>query len=226
MRTRFILVAAILASVSIAGCSNIKQGIRRETIGSVRARGNESLSRGDLPSALRAFQEIVERHPESAQGRYDVGRTLMAMDDPIGASEEFMIAHRRQPWMGEFTDGLAEALFVSERRDILFELLRREATQNEIARDYLRLGQYAARDGAMEEAIDAFEAAAELAGVKDTAAHIEMADLYRTLGQTDMEVKELRHVLYAEPGNPDAHARLRELNEVPGPSFAIEPGDG
>ncbi len=226
MRTRHILVAAIIASTSMVACSNLQQGIRRETVGSVRARGNESFSRGDLDAALRAFREVAERHPESAQARYDIGRTLMAMNDPIGASEEFMIAHRRQPWVGEYTDGLAEALFVSDRKDVLFELLRREASQNEIARDYLRLGHYAARDGAMEEAIDAFESAAALAGPKDAAAHIELADLYRTLGQTNMEVKELRHVLYAEPGNQDAHARLRELNEVPGPSFAIEPDNG
>ena len=226
MRLRLILVAAMLTSMSVAGCSNIRKGIQREPVGSVRARGNEAFARGDLEAALRAFQEVATRHPESAQGRYDIGRTLMAMEDPLGASEEFMIAHRRQPWVGKFTDGLAESLFVADRKDMLFEMLRREASQNEIARDYLRLGRYAARDGAMEEAIDAFEMAAEIDGPSEAAAHVELADLYRTIGQQGMEVKELRHVLYAEPGNPDAHARLRELNEVPGPSFAIEPDIG
>ncbi len=226
MRTRLFLVAAMLTSMSFAGCSNLKKGLQREPVGSVRARGNEAYSRGDLEAALRAFEEIAQRHPESAQARYDIGRTLMAMEDPIGASEEFMIAHRRQPWVGQFTDGLAESLFVADRKDVLFELLRREATQNQIARDYLRLGRFAARDGAMEEAIEAFETAAALDGPKVADAHVELADLYRNLGQQSMEVQELRHILYAEPGNPDAHARLRELNEVPGPSFAIEPDNG
>ena len=203
----------------------MRETVRKEPILSIRARGQDALARGDYAAALRAFRVVADKYPQSARAQHDIGRVLMAMGDPLGAGEVYMVAHRRQPWVEQYTDSLAEALFQADRKDTLFEMLRSEAAQNGIARDYRRLGTYALRDGAMEEAIDALEQAARLSDKDDPSAYLELAGVYQTLGRREDEVRELRHVMNIDPGQPEARARLRELDEIPGPSFAIEPGE-
>ncbi len=216
---------AVLAG-GLAGCAQVRTELSEEPTASLRAKGNAALSEGRYADALRAFRAIAEEYPESAHARFDIGRTLLAAGDPLGASEELMIAHRRRPWVGEYTDLLAEALYQADRKDALFEMLRREAARSDNPSDYLRLARFARRDGALDEAISAYERAGELAGRRDVTALLELADLYRELGDREREVETLARVIVAEPGHPAASARLRALGEVPGPTLAIEGSGG
>lgn len=65
--------------------------------------------------------------------------------------------------------------------------------------------------------------AAKLDGGKSIKPHMELANLYRTLGDSQSELRRLRMALFIEPKNMDIQKRIRELGEVPGPSFVLQP---
>ncbi len=219
-------LACAVMGVGLAGCARMHAGLSEEPTASLRAKGNAAFSEGRYSDALRAFRAIAEEYPESAHARFDIGRTLLASGDALGASEELMVAHRRRPWVGEYTDLLAEALYQADRKDALFEMLRREAARSDHPADHLRFARFARRDGALDEAIVAYERAAELAGGSDVTARLELAALYRELGDREREIEQLARVVVEQPGHPEASARLRALGEVPGPTLAIEGSGG
>ncbi len=225
-RAVWIGIAGMLLGAGVAGCTQVRTELGEEPTASLRAKGNAAFSEGRYGDALRAFRAIAEEYPESAHARFDIGRTLLAAGDPLGASEELMVAHRRRPWAGEYTDLLGEALYQAGRKDTLFEMLRREAARSDNAADHLRLARFARRDGALDEAISAYERAAALSGERDLTALLELADLYRELGDRAREIETLARVIASQPGHPAASARLRALGEVPGPTLAIEGSNG
>lgn len=192
---------------------------------SLRTDAGNAIARGDHEAALRRYREVLERHPQSARARYDVGRTLLALGDPLAASEHLVIAHRLEPTEHDYTDLLAEAYLQARREDTLFRMLRREAEASAHPRDHLRLARFAARKGMMEEAVDGYRKAASLSR-HDPTAHVELAALYGEMGEREAELRHLRFALYVDPGHEQARERVRQLGHVPGPSFALEPDLG
>ncbi|MCB9846574.1 MAG: hypothetical protein H6811_11395 [Phycisphaeraceae bacterium] len=213
--------AVVVCASSLALCGCMKKDER--LVSDLRQLGNRAYAQGDYPLALKRYTEIRVVQPQNWKNRLDIARTLTAMDDDVGASEELMVAHRLNPSDGETMDRLADALYAAGRPKELFTTLRAEAASGGTAEDYLRLGRISARAGALEDATDAYNQAYRLSDGQDPAPILGLADVYRRAGDTERELSYLRMALSFEPIPAEAPARIRELGHVPGPSFALQP---
>ncbi len=123
----------------------------------------------------------------------------------------------------DYANGLAEALFACNEREELITFLTREARDRGRPGDYLRLGHYQFLLGNVDEAKLAMITAAKLDGGMSIKPQMELANLYRSLGDKENELKRLRMALYIgspEPGHPEADSRM---GRVPGPSYVLRP---
>lgn len=189
----------------------------------VRAEANRLYHRGDYAGALPFNQEYVDRFPGNARGRYECGRTLLALGRASEAREQMTLAYNIEPSSEEYLLGLADAMVANDEPDALVALLRHQAEDRATPTDYIRLGTYARKIGHADEAERALLEAAELDGGKSPAPQRALAEFYRSVSDRENEVKRLRMLLWFDQNDAKALNRLRELGEVPGPSFVLEP---
>ena len=85
------------------------------------------------------------------------------------------------------------------------------------------LGRYAQKIGKADEAERAFLGAAEIDRGQSAAPQKALAGFYRSIGDNDAEVRRLRMMLWFDSQDAEVNARLRELGQIPGPTFALPP---
>lgn len=222
MQNRLVIAALgvlVCAAMVLGGCANARE------LSSVRASGNASYARGNYEQALVEYREYSDRRPQSAQGRYNLGRTLLTLDRPLAAGEELAIAHEVDPGNGRYLDLLCEALLRADRPGELVALLSRSTLESDDPADYLRQARYLIKLGSLDEAHDALIGAARVDAGRSVEPQIALASFYRTIKDEERELQRLRMTLFLDPANEAAANRIRELGFVPGPSFALEPSE-
>ncbi|MEZ6243351.1 MAG: hypothetical protein R3B57_09935 [Phycisphaerales bacterium] len=207
----------------LGGCQAKKVITQSNELTGLKADGNDAYARGDYRKALEAYGSYVDQRPQSAWGRYRLGLTYMALNEPRYAREQFAIAHDLEPENGEYGEALADALLAIGDVAALFEHLDRMAAADRTSAGYLRTAKYAEKLGFMDEALAAYRKGVALDGDRSPEPHRALADFYRRIGDRKGEVRELRKVLWFDAQDPTASARLEELGEIVGPSFALEP---
>ncbi len=219
MRTHGAVTIAVLALAGISGLG----GCGQRPLSMVRADANAHYFNGRYEQALPYNSEFVDRKPSDAQGQYELGRTLLALDRPGDARQHLTVAYDLDPRNETYVEALAESMLRSGDSESLYALLRRRVSEQGRVEDHLRLGRFAHRLGNADEAHRAFLNAAEVDGGRTVEPQRTLAEFYRAIGDDDREVERLRMVLFFEPDNPQTGARLRELGYVPGPSFSLPP---
>jgi tetratricopeptide (TPR) repeat protein len=233
MRTDRLVLAVAVSGLAIglagglAGCEGAGGGGGEtrdlRSPGRMQVDANRAYLRGDYETALADYQAIVDRRPGSARAHYDLGRTLLEVDQPMRAREHLTVAHDIEPENQAYLDALADAMLQSGEIDELFGLLERRAEEGDGPAGYLRLGRAAQRLGLVDEAETAYKQAAALEPQSSAPAQRALAGLYRQIGDEAKELTRLRVLLYLEPKDEAVQDRIVELGEIPGPSLALPP---
>lgn len=200
-----------------AGCSS------QRPLTTVRSDGDRAYELKNYDQAANDYQEYVDRRPQDAKGRYDLGKTLLVLERPRDAREHLIIAFDLDPESPENADALAQAMLDGGEVGAMYTFLRDRAEDQGGVDDYLRLGRFAAKAGDADEAERALKTAAKLDAGRTLGPQMALADFYRSLGDRENAIKRLRMALYIDPTNPDIAIKARELGQVPGPSFAMQP---
>lgn len=217
MSTRSLALASLIGLSVLAGCQ------AQRNLNLVRDMGDRSYARGEYDAALTDYQEYIARKPDGVDVRYSLANTYLKLNQPQLAREQFIQCLAVKPENEDYAAGLAEALLACNEREELITFLTKEARERGRSGDYLRLGRYQVILGNVDEAKLAMITAAKLDGGKSIKPHMELANLYRTLGDKPSELRRLRMAMFIEPKNTDIQRRIRELGEVPGPSFVLQP---
>lgn len=207
------------AGLVLAGCSS------QRSLENVEKSGDTAFRAGDFARARADYTEYVDRRPGKARVQHSLGMTYLAEGDPRAAVQCLSIAHDLEPDNGQYTDDLAEALYKTGDRGRLYEYLRRLAEQPGTVEDFIRFGKYAARLGDADEAKNALLTAARIDGGRTVGPQVALADFYRSIGDRENALRRLRMALYIEPENAEVAARIRELGEIPGPSYSLVPDE-
>ncbi len=215
--------AALAGGLCLGGCKAQRIVEHSTELTGYKSRGNEAYARGDYAGALESYWAYVDQRPQSAWGRYRLGLTYLALNEPRYAREQFAVAHDIEPENVAYAESLADALLELGDVTALFEHLDRLAEADTTSAGFLRTARYAERLGFMDEALAAYRKGVALDGERSPAAHRALADFYRRIGDRENEVRSLRKVLWFDAADPVAAARLEELGEIVGPSFALEP---
>jgi tetratricopeptide (TPR) repeat protein len=217
MSTRSLTISTLIGLSLLAGCQT------QRNLNLVREMGDRSYARAEYDSALADYQEYITRKPDGVEVRYSLANTYLRLNQPQLAREQFIQCLAVKPENEDYAAGLAEALLACNEREELITFLTKEARERGRSGDYLRLGRYQFQLGNVDEAKLAMITAAKLDGGKSIKPHMELADLYRALGDKPSELRRLRMAMFIEPKNTDIQKRIRELGEVPGPSFVLQP---
>lgn len=214
-----VAAAAVAAGVliGVAGCAGPRP------LHVVRAKGHEAMQVGDYERAYADFREYVDRMPDDAAARYDLGTVLAKMNRPKEAREQFNTAFDLKPTNDDYADALAQAMHEAGATEDLYAFLRGRCESPGRPRDYLRLGRYAMLSGDVDEAERALLTAARLDRGRSAEYHLALADFYESVSDVERAKQRLRYALYLRPKDEAIQARIRAMGEVPGPTFAMQP---
>lgn len=216
--SRFLSIVALVCSALVFGGCQAQRNLDL-----VREMGDRNYALENYPAALSDYQEYITRKPDGVDVRYSMAMTEMKLGEPQKAREQFYQCLAVHPDNQKYAAGLADALLACNEREELITFLTREARDRGRPGDYERLGHYQFLLGNVDEAKLALITAAKLEGVKSIKPQMELANLYRSLGDRENELKRLRMALYIEPKNQDIQKRIRELGEIPGPTYTLRP---
>ena len=216
-RPASVLVCGVILGSALVGCNQFKSAEM------VRANALTLSTQGRYSEALPLYQEVVERRNADARAHYELGENLLALGRASEAREQMILAYNLRPGNEAYLNGLADAFVAAGDEDQLLALLNQRIKDNASAESYLRLGAYAQKIGHADEAERAYLVAADIAGTEDPMPQRALAAFYRAIGDTPNEIKRLRMVLWFDPSDATVQNRLRELGEIPGPSFVLKP---
>lgn len=217
-------IAPLLAALCLLTACQPAQKVRQTlALNELQNQAGAAESRGDDAAAIELWSEYVERRPHEAMARYRLGTVLLRTGSPEEASEHFWVASDLRPGRIDYLEALAESLHQSGQRETLFQFLRDTIDEGGLAEGHMRIARYSMRSGLIDEAEESLRIAAALEGQRSDKPHRMLADLARQTGDNEAEIEAWRTVLWFDPSDPDANARLRELGVIPGPSLARPP---
>lgn len=205
------------------GLVAVLAGCVQRPIAQIRADANTAYFDGRYDQAEPLYREVVDRRGGDALGHYELGRALLALDRAGEAREQMILAYNLEPANHTYFDGMADAYVAAGDEDGLFRALEHRIRDRGGVADYLAMGRYTERLGHADEAERAYLGAAEIDGGLTREPQEALASFYRAVGDRNAEVRRLRMVLWFDPTDEVVTTRLRELGEIPGPSFVLAP---
>lgn len=212
---------ALTLTLSVAALSTLSACTQQRPIHVIRAAAEAAYDKGDYELARLEYEQLVERYPGDPTARYGLGISCLKVNDPMKAREQLAIAYEVDPTRDEVIDAYCVALYEAKEQDTLMSFLRRLSLERGQINDFLRLGIYAAKIGNADEALSAFKTAKRLDGGKSTKPLIALADFYGSVNDKPNQVKSLRQALSIDLRDPEVNQRIRDLGEIPGPSFVM-----
>lgn len=208
--------ATVGLMVALVGCG-------QRPISQVRAEANHYYFDDQPQLAQPFYEEVVERRGGNAQGHYELGRNLLALGRASEAREQMILAYNLEPANPTYFDGMADAYVAAGNEEDLFQALEHRIRDRGGVEDYIAMGRYAQKLGHADEAERAFLSAAEVDGGRTVAPQQALAAFYRSIGDEASEIERLRMVLWFDAHDAAVTGRLRELGQIPGPSFVLAP---
>lgn len=213
------VMGLIGAGLVFAGCSN------QRSLDYVEKSGDKAFASGDYATAQKEYKEYVDRRPGKARVQHSLGMSYLEMGQAQAAVQCLSVAHDLEPANDEYTEDLAQAYFKAGDRGKLYEYLHRLTQQPGTVKDYIRLGNYAAKLGDVDEAQNALFTAAKIDGGKTIEPQVALATFYASIGDKENALKRWRMALYIDPKNAEVAAKIRQLGEIPGPSYSLVPDE-
>lgn len=218
-----VLVLAISCGFGLGGCSTAGKVKKTLALNDLHIRAAVAEDKGDWDTAYELWSEYVDRRPQSALAEYRLGKVETQLGLYTQAISHLRVAHDLQPGNIEYIEALAQAMIANNNRDQLMSLLRDTAEEGPDGSGYLRMGRFAQEAGLLDEAREAFSLAIVNARGLSIEPYLAMADFATFIGDTDMEILNLRSALWFDRTDEALNKRLEGLGMIPGPSLAIQP---
>lgn len=210
--------ASAALAATLAGCDG-PSAARLEVMGDL------AYADGRYQEALANYEAALDKQPNDAESHFDRGQALLALERPLEAREAFAVAVDLEPENRAYLDAFIDALVEAGREGRAIELLENRANDALTAEAFIRLGDLLRRLGLPDEARVAYRRAAAVSEGTKPDPYLALAGLYRSLGDAQAELRQLSYALDLDPENVSAQQRVRELGEIPGPSFRQTPPD-
>ena len=185
----------------------------------IRDQARSLTSEGDHGRAVELWRELVVRNPGTWSDYYELGEAELAVGRPIEACSALKIATTLRPDDNSVGDAYAKALFDAGREDDLFSYLEGRCQRTREVRDYLVWAQYALLLNDPDTARLAVDVAVAFEGEQGVESYIFAANLARDLDDRELAIERLRQAYAIDPNNENVKALIREMGEVPGPTF-------
>lgn len=213
----------LIAALFMLGCQPAAKVHRTLALSELQNRAGQAEQLGDDAQALELWREYIERRPHEAMARYRLGTLLLRTGRPQDAADNLWVAHDLKPARIDYLEALADALLQSGEQDAMFQLLRDTIDEGGLAEGHLRMARFALRAGLVDEAEESLRIAAAIVGTESDVPYRLLADLARQTGDKQREITAWRRVLWFDTADPQANARLEQLDIIPGPSIALPP---
>lgn len=221
--TTLLAAATVVSGMGLAGCAN------KRPVDDIRASGRQAFVRGDWNLALAEYGEIIDRYPGDWRAQHQYGMTSLQLGDWSSAELALKTAHEVRPDREDIADAYAEALFRNGERERLVAFLVGQ-TDPETAgegigeQDWLRMAIYQRLLGDLDASLVAIETAIRLHGQTSPAPYVEAHRLALLIGDRETALRRLRQAYGIRPTDIEITQAIRDLDETPGPSFALPPG--
>jgi predicted Zn-dependent protease len=213
------VLIGIIGMAMLTGCNAPRP------LPTVREHGDRAFRHGDYAKAQADYREYSQRKPGEAEVELRLAQTLLELNQPHQALSHAQQAYDLKPGEDEYIETFAAAMFAAQKTDQLHRFLRNTAQDRGQPGDYIRLGRYAQKSGDADGAEHALQTAARLDGGRTLQPQLALANFYREIGDTAHEKQRLRMALFLDAKNAEVLQRLREMGEIPGPSFALVPAE-
>lgn len=210
---------AMCVCLGVAGCN----GTYKRSLADVRADGNANFTFGNYDAARADYEEYVERKPGSTAVRSRLGETLLKLDRPAAAEPHLRAAYDVDPLNTKNAALLAEAMIRGDRAGEGLDFMRRFLDQMPTSEGFFAMSDLAMLAGLPDDARNALLVAAKLDGEVSAEPHRRLAKFYEQQNFREQAVRRWRMVLWFDPADAEAGQALRDLGEVPGPGFVLEP---
>ena len=174
---------------------------------------------GNHGRAVELWRELVVRNPGAWSDYYELGEAELAVGHPIEACSALKIAATLRPNDNNVSDAYAKALFDAGREDDLFAYLEERCQRTREVRDYLVWAQYSLLLNDPDTARLAVDVAVAFEGEQGVESYIFAANLARDLEDRDLAIERLKQAYAIDPDNENVKELIREMGEVPGPTF-------
>lgn len=214
-----LITTASVTIGTLGGCTS------RRPLPTVRNDADHAYKTRQWSKAETDYQEYLNRKPESNDVRFLLAQSQLEQGKTREANWNFGIALDVDPLNDSILDRSAESLYQSGNREALTAFLLRAASERGRVSDYMRLGKYMQQIGHPDEAVQAYMTAAKIDEGKTAAVQLALADLYKDLGDRPQAIRRLRMAYFLSSEDPKILQRIRDLGEIPGPTFALAPAE-
>jgi tetratricopeptide (TPR) repeat protein len=215
-RTRSFVLGSLLL-LTLAGCGGTRP------LHVIQRDGDHFYSTKRWDLAVENYSEYLQRAPDNNVVRMKLGESQMNAGDPRAAIESLKIALDVDPLNDRIADGTAEALYQAGEREALTTFVQRIASERGRVKDYLRIADYMNRVGHADEAQTALVTASKISQGNNFDVQWALVKFYKNRGDADRTIERLRMAYFLQPENAEVLAAIREMGEIPGPSFALAP---
>jgi Tfp pilus assembly protein PilF len=198
-------------------------GCQTRSLVAVRESGDQHYQFGEYDAALTDYKEYVERQPGNAHVHHMMGMTYLKLGNTGLGREQLYIASTLRMEDDDIFRGLCEGLYQDKKYDDLNRLLRQRTVDRGRMQDWALLAEYSQKLGDKDEAQRAWLTAAQVSGGRAVEPQLGLARLYLETGDKARARKRLAMAYWLDPSNQDTVALIRQMNEVPGPTFGMPP---
>ena len=219
-------LCACVATLALAsGCSQRTQQrlFEERSSDKLTADGDRALERGDAEAAADRYDRAIDQHPGNFDARVKLARIYLDFGEPFEAREQLEIVRPERPNDPEVLELLGRDLAELGDADAINRRLRPVAQRTNAPQDWARLGRYLAVVGDVDGAEEALLRAARADGGQTIDYQLALADFYKGIGDEAQALRRYRMALFIDVSDETTRAAIREMGEVPGPTFALVP---
>ncbi len=217
--SRLLLSACLmLVLLALGGC-------KTRSLVAVRESGDWWFKQGDYSAAKTEYLEYVERAPGNAHVHHMLGNSYVKLGETGLGREQLYVAHTLRVEDDRIFADLCEALYQDKKYDDLNRLLRSRTVDRGRMQDWALLATYADKLNDRDEAQRGWLTAAQVDGGRSVEPQLGLAKLYAKVGDRDRARQRLGMAYAIDPNNQEVVRMIRELGEIPGPTFAVPPAE-
>lgn len=213
----------LVVSIALLGSALLLSGCKTRSLTAVRESGDWWFKQGDYSAAKAEYLEYAERSPGNAHVHHMLGNSYVKLGETGMGREQLYVAHTLRVEDDQVFADLCEALYQDKKYDDLNRLLRTRTIDRGRMKDWALLATYADKLNDRDEAQRGWLTAAQVDGGQSVEPQLGLAKLYAKVGDRDRARRRLAMAYAIDPKNAEVLNLIREIGEIPGPTFAITP---
>ena len=211
MKITSLLIAAT-ATLFLAACG-------QPSTTALMEKGSFAMWQGRWSDAAEKYIKITQMHPGDWEAHLNLGKCLLELGDPKGASASLEIANTVVPNNQEVSDLLAESYLASGNENKLFTFLETHAKEQQTVRAWTRFAEYAMAISDPDTATVAINTAIVLDNGTTAKPYIVSASFAEQLGDNALALQRWKEAWAIDSSNTQVADALRGHGEIPGPTM-------